>query len=527
MAQLDVRAMELQSRYDSSMIKVVESNTECEELYTNLERIQGEYYEMSMINGRRTGDDYHQTLSSSFVHRITPQGGSNNQRCKFLGYGPLAHTPGKNNIVMSSILSRQYGGAHPSYAPPSSSSSSSSSTNNNTTLSILKSRLSHAVTISSHLIYPVYCLKFDKTGRYFVTGSDDQTVKVFYLGAAASSSSSSRVGDDRRNGIGAANSNSGEGSRSTTSTIASSSFNYGDNMRGAVLVCTLNGHAGVVTDIDISSDNVLLATSSADGDVRIWRLNDGHPVAILRGHRDGANMVSWSKLTPYRLVTCGEDGLARMWDVREAVLKKCGDYYSWLKQEDETVEVESDETMEDCNQGLNNPLPPPPPVAEPQQQQEGLVAEVVPPADNNAAGGAIDGNIALIEFGGNYGEFVANNRIDKGVNLVAQLQHGAAIEEGLMQGRVTRTTGKPVKVMCIARCPVGGHFATGSDDGKGRVWADDHDWQVERLDHELSEFDIEDCRLVETTLSSRQSKRNGKSGSFLNLCTIFSPGDYS
>ena len=85
MAQLDARATELQSRYDSSMIKVVESNMECEELYTNLERIEGEYYEMSMINGSQTGDDYHQSSSSSLVHRITPGGGGNNQRCKFLG----------------------------------------------------------------------------------------------------------------------------------------------------------------------------------------------------------------------------------------------------------------------------------------------------------------------------------------------------------------------------------------------------------------------------------------------------------
>jgi len=32
-----------------------------------------------------------------------------------------------------------------------------------------------------------------------------------------------------------------------------------------------------------------------------------------------------------------------------------------------------------------------------------------------------------------------------------------------------------VKVICIARCPIGGHFATGSDDGVGRVWSDPED----------------------------------------------------
>ena len=34
--------------------------------------------------------------------------------------------------------------------------------------------------------------------------------------------------------------------------------------------------------------------------------------------------VSWSTLSPYRLVTTGADGLARTWDVREACLKRYG-----------------------------------------------------------------------------------------------------------------------------------------------------------------------------------------------------------
>ena len=64
------------------------------------------------------------------------------------------------------------------------------------------------------------------------------------------------------------------------------------NGRGATLVCTLKGHAGVITDIDVSIDNSLLATASEDGDCRIWGLVDGSPVAVLRGHVGGVNMVS-------------------------------------------------------------------------------------------------------------------------------------------------------------------------------------------------------------------------------------------
>lgn len=162
-----------------------------------------------------------------------------------------------SEMVSSSVLLRRYQCRH---LPLQRHSQNIKST-------FLKSRLSHAITISCHLFYPVYCLRFDKTGQYFVTGADDQIVKVFRLG----------VGSSRMNG------NLKE---------TSLPFNYCANMRGAVLVCTLRGHAGVIADIDVSADNAMLATASGDGDVRVWGLRDGSPIAILRGHREGANMVS-------------------------------------------------------------------------------------------------------------------------------------------------------------------------------------------------------------------------------------------
>ena len=134
---------------------------------------------------------------------------------------------------------------------------------------LLSTRLTHAATINTHLSFPVYCLRFDRTGRYFITGADDYLIKVFYLGAARSC----RDKNDR------------DGSRQLR-------CNYGANARGAVLVCTLRGHAGVINDIDVSSDNCFLATASVDGDCRIWGLKDGCPVAVLRGHKGGANMVN-------------------------------------------------------------------------------------------------------------------------------------------------------------------------------------------------------------------------------------------
>ena len=81
-------------------------------------------------------------------------------------FGPLGgpRPLGQYNVGLSTALSRQYrNGAAQSQSQ----------------LAVLRSRLAHAVTISAHLIYPVYCLKFDKSGRYFLTGADDQVVKLF------------------------------------------------------------------------------------------------------------------------------------------------------------------------------------------------------------------------------------------------------------------------------------------------------------------------------------------------------------
>jgi hypothetical protein len=177
-----------------------------------------------------------------------------------------------NNPLLRGILSRQHGIPNRMQNLPT-----RAQTNDHTrSMDLSKSRktvfctrLSHAATINAHLHFPVYCLRFDRTARYFITGADDYLIKVFYLGAAQSSKIKNPV----------------DGSRDLK-------CNYGANARGAVLVCSLRGHAGVINDIDVSSDNCFLATASVDGDVRIWGLKDGCPIAILRGHKGGANMVS-------------------------------------------------------------------------------------------------------------------------------------------------------------------------------------------------------------------------------------------
>jgi nucleoid-associated protein YgaU len=82
------------------------------------------------------------------------------------------------------------------------------------------------------------------------------------------------------------------------------------------------------------------------------------------------------------------------------------------------------------------------------------------------------------------GQFVANDIIDEGEKLLAKYQHGATGPN--IVGPRTRARRATVNVICVARCPFGGHFTTGSDDGICRVWEDSDENGVEIIDHRAS-----------------------------------------
>ena len=428
-------------------------------------------YKRSLEIIQKYGDPFRQINSSSLPVLMTPVCGPNRKR------------------LILDVVARQYaaGGNWGQIMPQRrmmglTTSHKSASTTRKT---LLSSRLSHAATISAHLTFPVYCLRFDRTGRYFVTGADDCLVKLFVLGAGTSKvCSTSKFG------------------------VTKLAFNYGANNRGAVLVSTLRGHAGVICDIDVSVDNAFLATASDDGDVRIWGLKDGCPIAILRGHKGGANMVSWSMTTPYRLVSTGMDGLSRIWDVREAALKRYAgqigcrlDYKSTLRN-DETREA-SDDTRQVAQIGIQDPavLVPLPGRSinesnQPVDSQNASNVPVLDPAASvalppgpdivllNPAQNPLPANAAQeedIAESGEPGAFVANDNLDEGVQIIAKHQHGEIADTHAV-GPGTRSRRKDVQVICVARCPLGGHFATGSDDGQCRVWLDEDDERLSTID---------------------------------------------
>ncbi len=81
----------------------------------------------------------------------------------------------------------------------------------------------------------------------------------------------------------------------------------------------LEGHRRALNDGSISPDGSLAVTASDDGTARLWQVNDGRLLHILKGHR---GQVVSSVFAGNIVVTGGMDGTLRMWDPAQGSLKR-------------------------------------------------------------------------------------------------------------------------------------------------------------------------------------------------------------
>ncbi|RUS86356.1 hypothetical protein EGW08_005874, partial [Elysia chlorotica] len=113
----------------------------------------------------------------------------------------------------------------------------------------------------------VYCVLFDRSGRYIFTGADDGLVKIW------------------------------------------STF----DMR---LLATLRGHSAEITDMAVSFDNCHLASGSCDKVVRVWCLRSKAPAAVLQAHTAMITSVQFCPKPQGNiryLVSTGNDGCVCFW----------------------------------------------------------------------------------------------------------------------------------------------------------------------------------------------------------------------
>nr|XP_033340123.1 PH-interacting protein [Megalopta genalis] len=113
----------------------------------------------------------------------------------------------------------------------------------------------------------VYCVLFDRTGKYIITGADDLLVKVW-----------SSV-DGR-------------------------------------LLATFRGASAEIMDIAVNFDNTLLAAASLDRILRVWCFQTMSPVAVLSGHSGMITSVNFCPIScngVYYLVSTSTDGSVAFW----------------------------------------------------------------------------------------------------------------------------------------------------------------------------------------------------------------------
>lgn len=75
---------------------------------------------------------------------------------------------------------------------------------------------------------------------------------------------------------------------------------------------SLKGHTGPITDLSWRPDSNVLASCSEDGSIRLWEMQNGNQIKSWGAHGGGAASVEFTR--DGRLVSCGRDKVAKLWD---------------------------------------------------------------------------------------------------------------------------------------------------------------------------------------------------------------------
>ncbi len=144
-------------------------------------------------------------------------------------------------------------------------------------LHILQPEMFRSINIQKRIfghLSAVYCVCFDRTGQYILTGADDSLIKAW---------------------------SAGEGR----------------------LMATFRGHEKEISDIDVNYENTLLASGSCDKSIRIWNLKTTECTTVLNGHNNMVTCIEFSPICRGEnrwLASSGNDGVVCFWQWNASTL---------------------------------------------------------------------------------------------------------------------------------------------------------------------------------------------------------------
>ncbi|GEQ70485.1 hypothetical protein JCM33374_g4162 [Metschnikowia sp. JCM 33374] len=89
------------------------------------------------------------------------------------------------------------------------------------------------------------------------------------------------------------------------------------NMDTGETVGILRGHKRGLWDISFCQYDKLVATSSGDKSVKVWSLNDYSCTKTLEGHTNAVQRCKFANKNK-QIISCGADGLVKVWDIKES-----------------------------------------------------------------------------------------------------------------------------------------------------------------------------------------------------------------
>lgn len=165
-------------------------------------------------------------------------------------------------------------------------------------------------TLASHT-NSVWSVAISRDGQTLVSGSEDDTIKVWNLKTGNLNQTLSAHSDTVRSlAIAPDGQTLVSGSGDKTIKV----WNLGTGK----LLGTLTGHSGSVWSVAISADGRTVASSSEDGTVKLWNLQTGELLHTLTGHSGAVFSVAISPNG--ECATAGMDKTIRIWDIQTGKL---------------------------------------------------------------------------------------------------------------------------------------------------------------------------------------------------------------